>query len=115
MEQPRQNELRGLFHMLEHTAKIAEDAMLTGTFSGGEKRCISQFNNVLKHLNDMNAVPDGLFDVLHTDASFSQIGIACHQLAAYLNEGLDTTPDFKGWFTSLFRKKVHGKSRGGAH
>ena len=105
MEQPRQNELRGLFHMLEHTAKIAEDAMLTGTFSGGEKRCISQFNNVLKHLNDMNAVPDGLFDELHTDASFSQIGIACHQLAAYLNEGLDTTPDFKGWFTSFFGKR----------
>ena len=102
MEQPRSNELKALFHMLEHTAKIAEDAVLTGTFSGGEKRCVSQFNNVLKRLSDLNAVPDGLFDELHTDASFSQIGIACHQLAAYLNDELDTTADFRGWFTSFF-------------
>ena len=104
-EQERQQELRGLFHMLEHTAKIAEDAALTGAFSDGETRCITQFNNVLARLNDLNAVPDGLFDELHADASFSQIGIACHQLAAYLNEELDTTADFKGWFTSFFGKR----------
>ena len=105
MEQQRQQELRGLFHMLEHTAKIAEDTALTGTFSGGESQCISQFNNVLKRLNDINAIPDGLFEVLEADASFSQIGIACHQLAAYLNEELDTTADFKGWFSSFFGKR----------
>ncbi len=105
MEQHRPQELRGLFHMLEHTAKIAEDAALTGAFSGGESQCISQFNNVLKRLNDINAIPDGLFEVLPTDASFSQIGIACHQLAAYLNEEVDTTADFKGWFSSFFGKR----------
>ena len=105
MEQQRQQELKGLFHMLEHTAKIAEDAALTGTFSGGEARCIIQFNNVLTRLNDLNAVPDGLFDELHEDASFSQIGIACHQLAAYLNEELDTTTDFSGWLESFFGKR----------
>ena len=104
-EQERQQELRGLFHMLEHTAKIAEDAALTDAFSDGETRCITQFNNVLTRLSNLNAVPDGLFDELHADASFSQIGIACHQLAAYLNEELDTTTDFKGWFTSFFGKR----------
>ena len=105
MEQQKQQELKGLFHMLEHTAKIAEDAALTGAFSGGETRCISQFNNVLKRLNDINAVPDKLFDALQADASFSQIGIACHQLAAYLNEEMDTTSDFKGWFSSFFGER----------
>ena len=105
MEQQRQQELKGLFHMLEHTAKIAEDAALTGTFSGGEARCIFQFNNVLTRLNGLDAVPDGLFDELHEDASFSQIGIACHQLAAYLNEELDTTADFRGWLDSFFGKR----------
>lgn len=105
MEQQRQQELKGLFHMLEHTAKIAEDAALTGTFSGGEARCIIQFNNVLTRLNELDAVPDGLFDELHEDASFSQIGIACHQLAAYLNEELDTTADFRGWLDSFFGKR----------
>ena len=103
--QERQQELRALFHMLDHTAKIAEDAALTDTFSGGETRCITQFNNTLARLTALNAVPDGLFDELHPEASFGQIGIACHQLAAYLNEGLDTTEDSKGWFASFFGER----------
>ena len=103
--QERQQELRALFHMLDHTAKIAEDAALTDTFSGGETRCITQFNNTLARLTALNAVPDGLFDELHAEASFGQIGIACHQLAAYLNEGLDTTEDSKGWFASFFGER----------
>ena len=103
--QERQQELRALFHMLDHTAKIAEDAALTDTFSGGETRCITQFNNTLARLMALNAVPDGLFDELHAEASFGQIGIACHQLAAYLNEGLDATEDSKGWFASFFGER----------
>ncbi|MXV74949.1 hypothetical protein F4Z99_11835 [Candidatus Poribacteria bacterium] len=103
--QAQQQELRGLFQMLDHTAKIAEDAALTGAFSGGETRCITQFNNVLARLKELNAVPDGLFDELDAEASFGQIGIACHQLAAYLNEGLDTTTDAKGWFASFFGER----------
>ncbi len=105
MEQPKPHEREALFHMLEHTAKITEDAALTDAFKGGEKRCISQFNNVLKRLRDLSAVPDGLFEELANDASFGQIGIACHQLAAYLNEELDTISDFKGWFDSFFGKR----------
>ena len=103
--QEQQHELKGLLHMLEHTAKIAEDAALTDTFTGGETRCITQFNNVLTRLNSLDAVPDGLFDALKPDASFSQIAIACHQLAAYLNEELDTTADFKGWLSTFFGKR----------
>ena len=103
--QEQQQELRGLFQMLDHTAKIAEDAALTGAFSGGETRCITQFNNVLARLKELNAVPDGLFDELDAEASFGQIGIACHQLAAYLNEGLDTTTDAKGWLASFFGER----------
>ena len=104
-EEKQQQELSGLFQMLDHTAKIAEDASLTGAFSGGETRCITQFNNTLARLRELNAVPDGLFDELHAEASFGQIGIACHQLAAYLNEGLDTTADSKGWFASFFGER----------
>lgn len=105
MEQQRQQELRGLFHMLEHTAKLAEDSALTGAFKDGETRCIAQFNNVLARLSDLGAVPHGLFDPLHAEASFNAIGIACHQLAAYLNDELDTTHDFKGWVASFFGKR----------
>ena len=105
MEQSRPNELKALFHLLEHTAKITEDAALTDAFTDGEQRCISQFNSVLKRLKHLSAVPDGLFEELADDASFGQIGIACHQLAAYLNEELDTATDFKGWFNSFFGKR----------
>ena len=105
MEQQRQQELRRLFHMLEHTAKLAEESALTGAFKNGETRCIAQFNNVLARLSDLGAVPQGLFDRLHAEASFNEIGIACHQLAAYLNDELDTTHDFKGWVTSFFGKR----------
>ena len=104
-EQKKQQELRGLFQLLDHTAKIAEDAALTDAFSGGETRGITQFNNVLARLRELEAVPDGLFDELHAEASFGQIGIACHQLAAYLNDGLDTTADSKGWFASFFGER----------
>ena len=103
--QEKQQELRGLFHMLDHTAKIAEDAALTEAFRGGEARCITQFNNVLARLRELNAVPDGLFEELDAEASFGQIGIACHQLAAYLNEGLETATDTKGWFASFFGER----------
>ena len=105
MEQQRQKELRGLFHLLEHTAKLAEDAVHTDAFQNGEARCIAQFNNVLTRLRDIDAVPDRLFDALHDEASFGEIGIACHQLAAYLNEELAATSDFRGWITGFFGKR----------
>ena len=105
-KQETQQEFRNLAHMLKHTAKITEDETLTKAFSGGETRCITQFNNALAHLGKFNAVPDGLFDELHAEASFSQVGIACHQLAAYLNKGADTTEDSKGWFASFFGEQA---------
>ena len=105
MEQERQQELRGLFQMLEQTAEIAEDALLTETYSNNEGRCISQFNKVLKRLNELNAVPEDLFDPLEEDATFSEISIACNHLAAYLSEGLGISSNLKGMMTNLLGKK----------
>ncbi len=105
MEQERQHELRGLFQMLEQTAEIAEDALLTETYSNNESRCISQFNKVLKRLNALNAVPKDLFDPLEEDAKFSEISIACNHLAAYLSEGLGISSNLKGMMTNLLGKK----------
>ncbi len=105
MEQERQQELRGLFQMLEQTAEIAEDALLTETYNNSEGRCISQFNKVLKRLNELNAVPKDLFDPLETDSKFSEISIACNHLAAYLSEGLGLSSNLKGMMTNLLGKK----------
>lgn len=105
MEQERQQEIRGLFQMLEQTAKIAEDAILTENYKGNESRCISQFNKVLQRLDEMNVVPKNLFDPLQEDAAFSEISIACNHLAAYLSEGLGTSSDLKGMMTNILGKK----------
>jgi len=105
MEQERQQELRGLFQMLQQTAEIAEDALLTETYSNSESRCISQFNKVLKRLIELNAVPQDLFDPLEEDSKFSEISIASTHLAAYLSEGLGISSNLKEMMTNFLGKK----------
>lgn len=106
MEQERQQEIRGLFQILEQTAEIAENSALTENYKDGESRCISQFNQVLKRLTALDAVPDGLFEPLHEDANYSEISIACNHLAAYLNEGLGSFPDLKDIMTNILGKRI---------
>ena len=101
-----QQEIRALFHIVEQTAEIAEDSTLTQSFKEGERRCITQFNNVLERLNEMDAVPTDLFDPLPEEATFSEISIACHHLAAYLSEGVDTLTDLKSMFTNFLGKRL---------
>ncbi|RKU28293.1 hypothetical protein C6497_09925 [Candidatus Poribacteria bacterium] len=101
-----QQEIRALFHIVEQTAEIAEDSTLTQSFKEGERRCITQFNNVLERLNEMEAIPADLFDPLPDEATFSEISIACHHLAAYLNEGVDTSTDLKGMFANFLGNRL---------
>ncbi len=105
MQQERQQEIRGLFQILEQTAEIAEDSILTQARTGGENRCISQFNKVLDRLTEISAVPEGLFDPLPEDTTFSEISIACNHLAAYLSEGLGISSDLKSMMTNILGKK----------
>ncbi len=105
MEEQRQRELRGLFHMLEHTAKLVESVVLTGTFKHGENRCIAQFNEALTRLNDLDAIPKALFEPLEADASFGEISLAYQQLTAYLSEALATEHDSKNWMSGFLRRR----------
>lgn len=106
MEQERHQEIRGLFQILEQTSKIAEDSILTENYKDSESRCISQFNKVLHRLNEINNVPEGLFDPLQENATFSEISIACNHLAAYLSEGLGITSDLKSMMTNILGKNI---------
>lgn len=106
MEQERQQEIRGLFQILEQTAEIAEGTILTGNYKDSESRCISQFNKVLQRLNEIDAVPEGLFDPLSENATFSEISIACNHLAAYLSEGLGISSDLKSMMTNILGKDI---------
>lgn len=90
----RTREIRQILRLLETTARIIETSAITDQFSDGEERCARQFNNALTLLSELNAVPDGLFESLETDASFSDICFACHQVTAYVKESCADDFDF---------------------
>lgn len=91
-EGDQMKEIRQLLRLLEKTAQIIETSAVIDQFPEGEARCARQFNNVLARLSDLDAVPDGLFEPLAADATFGDIGFACHQVTAYVKESC--TDDF---------------------
>jgi len=80
-------ELNRILGVLKQTARLAQDATLSGAYAGGEKRCIRQHNSVLNRLQELEVIPaEGFFLPLEDDASFAEIGVACSQLAGYLKD-----------------------------
>jgi hypothetical protein len=87
-EHESQKEIRRILRLLETTARIVETSVISSDhLFDGEERCARQFNNALNLLTDLEAVPDGLFEPLKTDATFGDICFACHQVSAYVKEG----------------------------
>ena len=87
-ERESQKEIRRILRLLETTARIVETSVISSDhLFDGEERCARQFNNALNLLTDLEAVPDGLFEPLKTDATFGDICFACHQVSAYVKEG----------------------------
>ena len=93
-EMRQMKEIRQVLRLLETTARIIETSAITDQFSDGEERCARQFNNALNLLSELGAVPDSLFEPLETDASFSDICFACHQVTAYVKESCTDDFDF---------------------
>ncbi len=102
-EHENQKEIRAILRLLETTARVVETSPIVDP-SEGEERCAQQVNNALNRLSELGAVYPGLFQPLETDASFSEISVACHQIAAYLREGC--APDFDFDFSNV--KKTIG-------
>ena len=92
-EHENQKEIRAILRLLETTARVVETSPIVDP-SEGEERCAQQVNNALNRLSELGAVHPGLFQPLETGASFSEISIACHQIAAYLREGCISDFDF---------------------
>src|SRR4051794_874287 len=88
MNQEPEAELRRIVRMLEKTAKLAQDASLTGSLAGGKDFAIRSYNSVLQHLSQSGEVPAALFQPLADSASIDDVGFASAQLAEYLREGL---------------------------
>ncbi|HIE26094.1 TPA: hypothetical protein EYP66_02280 [Candidatus Poribacteria bacterium] len=81
-----EKEIRRMIRLLESTAKIAQDASMTGMLEEGNKASVRQYNAILDRLRETEEIPDVLFPPLEEDAPFDEVGVACKQLAAYLKE-----------------------------
>ena len=90
-EHETQKEIRGILRLLETTARVIETSPIVDP-SEGEERCAQQVNNALNRLSELGAAHPGLFQPLETGASFGEISVACHQVAAYVRE--DCADDF---------------------
>ncbi len=97
-EHEKQKEIRRILRLLESTANVVETSSgisFESDSSGeGAARCARQFNNALTHLIELDAVPEELFEPLEMNATFGDICFACHQVAAYLKEGICHDFDF---------------------
>jgi len=82
----QEKEIKRMIRLLESTAKIAQDASMTGMLEQGQKASIRQYNAILDRLKETEEIPDVLFPPLEEDASFDEVGVACKQLVAYLQE-----------------------------
>jgi hypothetical protein len=82
----QEKEIKRMIRLLESTAEIAEHASLTGTFKQGQKASLRQYNAILERLKETEEIPGVLFPPLEEDAPFDEVGVACKQLAAYLQE-----------------------------
>ncbi len=80
-------EMQGIIGMLKKTADSAEHLMMIGGQVKGSAAGVRQYNAVLKRLKNFVLADPELFTPLEEDASFADLGIACEQLAAYL-EGM---------------------------
>jgi hypothetical protein len=80
-------EMQGIIGMLKKTADSAEHLMMVGGQVKGSTAGVRQYNAVLKRLKNFVLADPELFTPLDEDASFADLGIACEQLAAYL-EGM---------------------------
>jgi hypothetical protein len=96
MNQEPEAELRRIVRLLEKTAKLAQDASLTGSLAGGKDFAIRSYNSVLQHLTQSGEVPAALFQPLADSASIDDVGFASAQLAEYLREGLPETAQGQG-------------------
>ena len=94
-ERDTKREIRRIVRMLESTSKHLERASVLDNSSDGQARCIRQFNNALARLNDLEALPVGLFEPLEENASPGDIRFAYNQVSTYLKEGFGFDIDYE--------------------
>lgn len=73
--------------LLKEIAELCEHASLTGAFNGGTARVLIRYNSILEHLEEVRAVPTGMFQRLPDNASYGEIGVEARMLASFIKGG----------------------------
>ena len=72
--------------MLRKTARMAQNAGLTGDADDAAAFCVEQYNRVLARLAELDDGGPAIFEPLPDDASLTVVALACRQLAAYYED-----------------------------
>jgi hypothetical protein len=79
-----QEELESSRKLLNEIAEMCEEASLTGSLSGGNRRTALRYNALLDRLIQVDAVPAATFAPLPEDAPFAEIGVEARMLSAFI-------------------------------
>ena len=82
----RKQEITKLVNVLRKTARMAQNAGLTGDDEEAATFCIGQYNRVLARLSELDDGASVIFEPLPADASLTVVALACKQLAAYYED-----------------------------
>ena len=83
MEKTTRREIRRMSNSLNKITEMAEEQ----AFPGGIETVAKHYNAILRHLEENQIVPGGLFESLReNDTSYDEIGVQCRLLSGYLEE-----------------------------
>ncbi len=89
-----QAEVAQLRRLLHRMADLAEHASQTGSFKGGAQGSVRRYNAVVERLEDLEAVPEDVFQKLdEDDANFDELGAEARLLEEYLEDEEQRTAD----------------------
>ena len=106
-------EVKAIARLLAKTAELAEQASLTGSYEDGTEQCVQQYNISVTRLEQLEAVPQGFFPPLVSGAGYGAIGVACAQLASYIDEesGNDNKTTYHGPKFNILNQNAPSLSR----
>ena len=82
----REREIAKLVNVLGKTARMAQQAELTGGNGTAAAHCVEQYNRVLARIAEIDPDVGTIFKPLAEGSSLTVVAIACRQLVAYFED-----------------------------
>ena len=85
----QENDIQSCRRLLTEIAEMCEDASMTGSLSGGNRRTAHRFNTLLNRLVETGDLPAGLFETVPEDSTYAEIGVEARMLSSYFKSNKD--------------------------